>query len=709
MFNGIVESVLNEIDASVAYNNYYTSIPQEDFNRIISAYGGKYDKFMKFLMDSIRDGDTSVEEALELVNTYVNADNNVRMAASNRFKNNEYEFPIQMLRDIQVIQKTGVTTEKSLYTEGMITVFKNEICKITLTATYAANHHFFNGITSWCTASDRGGKYDGWQQFMNYTVKYTGYGGENEQFEVKASLIQIEIFKTDANNPLYQVQVYRNGDIGLCCNRQDEKCSFNDISKLLPKNALIIKTNAEKFCQITDKLLRKEYAYQSQRDDYAKLLKQKREERRLRKSRIINYQCLEANTGKIAQVENSWKEFIQSNLIKSPEFLNEIIKNSDDYNICFAHAEETPEDYEMGINIINMYEKTAQTMHYAYCTSYDDIFYLGEDNDSRGYAVLRIIPILGKIKAPLDINNDSDVVIGDYFHLGSVEPLGIPERRGIKNMLCILAKMTKDEKVESVIKILENFDVSEKFVYIAPLRFLNNWDFNYPKYYKYFILSYGNDSVLYDAETLKQLSMPSRIDYGSLPKSNGVVSNEKINNIIMFDDADNNVYLVDINKFKLIGSKYNRLYALNYSNSFVLSEQRTNQIMVYSSVKEQFYPTHITFDLNCDTIYVNFMESRKTSNVVVVFNKGSNISMEDFMVILPEGKYLIRNCSAKKYRYDNTFTKYIVETQNGTFYYDLNKNMFFKKDPWTCCIEHPEENEITPQQLMDPLFNQHQS
>lgn len=70
MFDSIVESVLNEISAEDAYNKFYNFIDRNEFNQIVTANKGKFDKLVRFIMDSIKANeiDSFIEKAKKIKN-----------------------------------------------------------------------------------------------------------------------------------------------------------------------------------------------------------------------------------------------------------------------------------------------------------------------------------------------------------------------------------------------------------------------------------------------------------------------------------------------------------------------------------------------------------------------------------------------------------------------------------------------------------------
>ena len=179
MFKTIVESVLNEITASLAYEKYYNKIPSDQFFNLVQYYFGKegdtgdfdrenlkFDKMLTFIFNAILKGDR-VYDAKKFIDKYKNAKNEVRIAFLNEFRSGKFEDITDMIYRLEELEKNGVTTLSSFYKNGLIVFYKDEEWTVTCTTTYSANHHYF-GHTKWCTASDRLGNYDGWLFFQRY-------------------------------------------------------------------------------------------------------------------------------------------------------------------------------------------------------------------------------------------------------------------------------------------------------------------------------------------------------------------------------------------------------------------------------------------------------------------------------------------------------------------------------------------------------------
>ena len=104
LFNAIFESVLNEIKSDDAYDRFYSSMPREDFDRITGG-APDIDKFVQFLLNSVRDGTSTVEEAAQANEEYKSADPLIRQNILNAFRNGEYETAKEVLINIQYLKE----------------------------------------------------------------------------------------------------------------------------------------------------------------------------------------------------------------------------------------------------------------------------------------------------------------------------------------------------------------------------------------------------------------------------------------------------------------------------------------------------------------------------------------------------------------------------------------------------------------------------
>lgn len=344
MFNSIVESVLNEISANDAYEKFYSSLPRDNFFGVVNKYG-KFDNLMKLIMTSIKDGDSDFNEANSFVDAYLTVDNNVRAEFMRRFQSGEYEALPDAYFDLINLAKNGVESESRLAKSGYIKIYEDENCIITCTLTYSANHHFFGGSTSWCTASDRLGRFDGWIMFLKYTFdKNVGkeYSSQKINFdEVKAGLIQY-ISKTKPKLK-FQFQVYRNGEIGLICDENDFSVCESRVPDYMTVHEILLK-NSARVVDETIKMLKIENNYIYNREKFNEKKKQVLQKRIEKKYELLSQKAEKFNIQKLMFLDKKYNEIINSNLLKDYNFISELANFSRDMQDKYDDYYFEPED-----------------------------------------------------------------------------------------------------------------------------------------------------------------------------------------------------------------------------------------------------------------------------------------------------------------------------------------------------------------------------
>lgn len=327
MFKQIAESVLNEISAEDAYSKFYNSIDKNIFDEIVAANNGKFDKLTRFVMDAVKNELIGWGDAKSILNNYNQASNNIRIAVKSKFDKGEYDSPIEILKDIDFYEKNGVVTVKSIQTMGFGVIFENDEEKITYTATYEANQHFY-GNTKWCTASDRMGRYDGWLYFLYYVYGNTfsdideikdEYLNENlKSYTVNAVLMQYINKKT---NKTYQIQVFGNGSIGQLCDEEDNTDHLDRTG--MSNEALNSMSNSlKKILKLTDDCIKKECVYQLAKEE---LLNQKKYVKKMKMFNTLK----SFFSAKRDLVKKESNKIFSSNLLSNKDFVQKLVDNFD--------------------------------------------------------------------------------------------------------------------------------------------------------------------------------------------------------------------------------------------------------------------------------------------------------------------------------------------------------------------------------------------
>lgn len=317
IFDLIVEDALNEISPEQAYDNFYNSIPREDFNKIVEA-NGKFDALVKFLLGEYMKDNTNLEECLELIKVYKTIDNKARITVSDKLKKKDYESIDELIYDLTHTEEITRLSKSSLIKNGYEEIARIGNWILTATFTYEANRKYF-GYTQWCTASDRLGDYDGYEQFVYYTVDSIG------------ALIQMTSEKD--KNITYQMQITKFGTFGQICDVKDNSMSSLDLKKCLYDNTFdsltsIIKENYMSWIKNTKELHKTEEEYQISMQKYwdAKL------KRREAKKRRLEEESKQLNIRLCQETEKKYNELKDSKLYENLDFLNSLKTFSEVYS-----------------------------------------------------------------------------------------------------------------------------------------------------------------------------------------------------------------------------------------------------------------------------------------------------------------------------------------------------------------------------------------
>ena len=390
MFSKIVESVLNEISAEDAYNKFYNVLPRENFDKLVSEYGGKFDNLMKAILNDIKsciypkECEEKFSKAYKFIKDYKSVSNEVRIRFNQNFKNGEYEDLYDMEQGLYELNVNGVDTLKTIQKLGLITLLDDDNFRITCTTTYESSHHFY-GKSKWCTASDRLGQYDGWKYFISYIfdieceiVDDVYYNLDKKQ--VVASLVQITNKK---ENKTFQMQLFgQDGMAGQICDFEDVSCSIDEIG--LTEDLMdILQSSANDLVNRTQEAFYKEYKYQKSKDEY---IEAKRERLKIKRRELIRrfedeIQNDLEKKGKF--IEEKFNELLESNLLTNPNFLQQLIRNSDIIRKKTYYNDEIMTEKE-----ISEFENMLKQMKYAVV---EDIV-----PSTNGLVVIKVRPSIGE-------------------------------------------------------------------------------------------------------------------------------------------------------------------------------------------------------------------------------------------------------------------------------------------------------------------------
>lgn len=326
MFGSILESVLNEINAEDAYNKFYSSINIDDYNNLVSAYGGKFDSIIKFILNCIKSGDCSVDEALGFISKYrdKNLPNQIRIEINNKTKSGEYENFIDIEEDLNSMLKNGVATLKTYQEEGYTVLYDDERYLLTCTTTYAANHHYY-GNSKWCTASDRLGRYDGWMYFLRYTLNSNDAFDNYPDIENLTPFCILAQFVDKFKKQTYQMQVGNTG-FGQICDFEDNSIDTSVFLQVFPKQLYdILWKNFDSLLNLQRTNFNKELKYQQSKDDYVEKKRAKKEEELRRLTEALVARITETRRRKFDYVKSKFEPIKGGDLFKNKDFIKQIV------------------------------------------------------------------------------------------------------------------------------------------------------------------------------------------------------------------------------------------------------------------------------------------------------------------------------------------------------------------------------------------------
>ena len=333
LFNAIFESVINEVKSDDAYNRFYSSMPREDFDKITGG-APEIDKFVQFLLNSVRDGLSTVDEAAQANEEFKAADPLIRQNILNAFRNGEYETANEVLINLQYLKEGGFINKNKFAKEGYIKVAEDDNWLCTCTTNYMANNHYF-GHTKWCTASDRMGRYDGYLMYKRYghdgnslLIQFTRKGTKDETYQAEIDFLE-------------QGEIYVN----TICNIQDDSISLNDLKMKvgnLVNDVLEDTDKLKKLVEIQKKQKVHEDKYQEKQTKIINEKRKREEERLRRRCEEVNAEVERLNAPINEKANRAWQEAERSKIYEDIEFLNKLLQlRYDMENTYQSNYEET--------------------------------------------------------------------------------------------------------------------------------------------------------------------------------------------------------------------------------------------------------------------------------------------------------------------------------------------------------------------------------
>lgn len=366
--NTIYKNIITEISADDAYTRFYSNMPREDYDAILDGDPNP-DKFVQFMLNNVRDGKATKEDAILALNAFKSADQLVKNNVKNKFAAGEYGDVYDIIGDIKYLSEgNAILSRKKFAKEGFIKIKENENWVATCTTNYLANNHYF-GKTHWCTASDRNGRWDGYRMFLSYgypnyiLVQFTWKKTVKEAVENQEYTDIDDYLKYSTDNgvvtdeinwqdQMFQVQLDRYGNIGQICNFMDRSLHMDELSGLVGKDMFSVLKDTGiigKLFEIALKQGEQEKKYQEAVTDIINMKKKRKRERQAQMRRVVEAQVFEINSQKKQVALQQWNEFIANKGWEDPELIKNIIRRGDK-----DPDELTDEDYNQTHHVISI-------------------------------------------------------------------------------------------------------------------------------------------------------------------------------------------------------------------------------------------------------------------------------------------------------------------------------------------------------------------
>lgn len=234
-----MRKILNEIKTDDAYKRFYSNIDRNVFDA--ATLGSKnLLGVSKFILDCIKnepnadlDNSVIIQKCNEIGEAYRQLSNEKQIEINNNVKERVYN----SLDDLynHIVKSAEDTKEVKGLTygpKGLIILYDSDDIRITATPTYASNAANF-GWTSWCTASDTCGRYNGYEYFVNYTFDTNAEERNTDTYEKilekindckqnNSCSILIQLVEKNIGRA-YQIEVDNKGHFKTICNEEDEE------------------------------------------------------------------------------------------------------------------------------------------------------------------------------------------------------------------------------------------------------------------------------------------------------------------------------------------------------------------------------------------------------------------------------------------------------------------------------------------------------
>jgi len=523
--NNIYKSIINEISAEDAYKRFYGSIPREDYDRILNGDPAP-DRFMQFILNCVRDNKSTADDAVEVISQYKPLPSDAKQKIQMAVKSNDFQNLDDLLACIKNLASGGsFVSRKQFAKKGLITVLETDDEIVTCTTNYQANNHYF-GKTHWCTASDREGKYDGYEMFKRYSMNRDSI---LLQFRSKKKTLPIQ--KTDNGGIIYankygnypneeevrenairydyhliQVAVNDEGDTTEICDFFDHRVSYERLVEIVG-DAIKVLTNEKMFNFLFETQEEQSVVEDEYEKEHAKIIKKKQEERqrKLREKRAqLQTEINRKNLDLILEATKRWCEFVDNKLYNNLEILARIKEYNGDDEITNL-AEVVEECYNAGAANLceNSFILTPVTVYYS----------IREVEDNNGntvdYEVTRDewvshLPVTDSVRGQIVVITDGEkVLFSNVYKVNDESPhsyitsptnsyqvgLGSEYQYVVVNNNLVLLV---DLKTNSIIKT-----EGDEFANIKPALSCKNYCDRYTAFFNY----YGDGIMVYDKST----------------------------------------------------------------------------------------------------------------------------------------------------------------------------------------------------------------
>lgn len=175
-------NILNEISSDDAYIKFYSNIPKDLYDTVMSDTN-KMTPFHKALLDVVvnfinhgTEERTILQYISSVKNKYQQLTSEQRKYCVARIKERDFtskdnHFDLQNI--LRASGKQIEVTNKTKAKEGLIVLYEDNNILVTCTTTYAASKHYY-GNTHWCTSSGIDGNMSGYKSFRSYVKNDRG-------------------------------------------------------------------------------------------------------------------------------------------------------------------------------------------------------------------------------------------------------------------------------------------------------------------------------------------------------------------------------------------------------------------------------------------------------------------------------------------------------------------------------------------------------